>query len=45
MLKSVNVKRMPAELWQRLKSQAALEGRTIQDVIATAIQQYLDKAA
>ncbi len=43
--KTIMVKRVPAELWQRLKSQAALEGRTLQDVIAAAIQQYLDKAA
>jgi predicted DNA-binding protein len=45
MMKSVVMKRFPAELWQRVKSQAALEGRTLQDVVAEAIQQYLDKSA
>ncbi len=43
--KTVHVKRFPAALWQRLKAQAALEGRTMQEVVAAAIQHYLDKAA
>ncbi len=42
--KTVMVKRFPVELWQRLKAQAALEGRTLQDVVAAAIQRYLDAA-
>ncbi len=43
--KTVHVKRFPAALWQRLKAQAALEGRTMQEVVAAAIQHYLDRAA
>ncbi len=39
------VRKIPVLLWQQLKAQAALEGRTLQELVATAIEQYLKRAA
>jgi hypothetical protein len=44
-VKTIMVKRMPVVLWQRLKAQAALEGRTLQDITSSAIKEYLDAAS
>jgi predicted DNA binding CopG/RHH family protein len=43
-IKSVNVKNVPADLWQRLKVQAAAEGITLQVALAKAIEQYVRAA-
>jgi hypothetical protein len=42
--KSIVVKRIPIELWKRLKIKAVTEDRTIQAVVADAIQRYLESA-
>jgi predicted DNA-binding protein len=43
--KTILVRHMPVSLWQRLKAQAAVEGRLMHQIVAEAIQQYLDKPA
>ena len=39
------VRKVPAPLWKQFKIQAAVEGKTIQDLFSIALRQYLDKAA
>jgi predicted DNA-binding protein len=43
--KIITIREMPVALWRRLKAQAAVEGKTLQEVIADAIERYLDAAA
>ncbi len=42
--KQIVVRRIPVELWRRLKVKAAAEGRTLQELVAAAIQRYLEGA-
>jgi len=37
------VRRMPIDLWKRLKIQAAIEERTIYALVAEAIERYLEQ--
>ncbi len=39
--KSVNVRNVPAPLWQRFKIQAVAEGITLQVALTRAIEQYV----
>ena len=43
--KSVNVRGVPVDLWQRLKIQAVSEGITLQTALTEAIKQYVGRAA
>jgi len=43
-MKSVNIRQVPADLWQRLKVQAAVEGITLQAAVTKAIAQYVKAA-
>jgi len=39
------VRRMPTDLWKRLKIQAAVEERTIYAIVAEALERYLDQVS
>lgn len=43
--KQVVVRKVPVDLWQQLKVQAAKEGRPLQELIESALKQYLEQAA
>jgi hypothetical protein len=43
--KQIVVQKMSTDLWRKLKMRAAAEESTIQNTLAKAIQQYLQKSA
>ncbi len=40
--KQIVVRRVPVALWKRLKIRAVEEGRTLQELVAVAIERYLE---
>lgn len=44
-MQQVNLKKVPTDLWRRLKIRAAIENATVQSMVAKAIEQYLKSDA
>ncbi len=43
--RAVIVRRMPTELWKRLKIRAAIEERTIYAIVTEALERYLEQVS
>ena len=41
--KDVQIRNMPEVLWRRVMAQSVLEGRPVADLVAEALEQYLER--